>query len=529
MPNTNIAHVALDQTGSFCIIAIDESTTFVESQPRLTPEEEAKIEAKVRAKVVWLNNTEAASMPERPSPYTLDSMYASFRYQARDEHSWFDREICRYPLHFMVAKFLDAGKLPNDWKALLLEWPHVSVNDPARVAYTRSPEHGEADRQTVTSLGKYLRRHFNIPDHEIRDACMQAKGGVVHITRDMKRMIWAVQTGPKSCMQDENWDSSDHPYNVYDPAYGWGLAYRVEEDEDGNEQCVARALVHEDEDGYKCFVRSYRKSSGYSYADEGMEATLRELGYERVSGWPNGTRLARIERDWGDILLPYIDGDEQNVSDRGSYLEIDCNGYLSGTNTDGTAAGSRYAVCDDCGEDIEHEEDAHEVGRPEEEQIVCECCLDRNYTRVLGRWNMHYYVADEDVVETTRGDSVDGNYLEDVGVVRTGDEEYAYEGDCVRASDDEWYDIDTLDDNNIVELDSPYHDGYGNTYVYAPDSDTVQTRDGGVYHEDDEDVYLLDDEYVHVSEMSDDDRAALGLPIDPVEPDGQVKLPITVV
>lgn len=529
MPNTNIAHVELNPTGGFRIINVDEATV-VEPQSFLTPEEQARVEAAMREQALWQINNEAASMPERPATHTLDAMYASFRSQLRNEHSWFDREVGRYPLHFAVAKFLDAGKFPNDWKALLLEWPHVSVNDPARVAYTRSPEHGEADRQTVTSLGKYLRRHFNVPDHEIRDACMQAKGGVVHITHSMERMIWAVQTGPKSCMQDEGWGFYDHPYNVYAPKYGWGLAYRVEVDEDGDEHCVARALVHEDEDGFKCFVRSYRKSDGYSYADEGLEATLREMGYEHLRSWPGGTRLARIERHDGKILLPYIDGDEQSVSDCGSHLEIDCEGSLSGTSTDGTAAGQRYAICDDCEEDIEDEDDAHTVGRPGHELVVCEHCCNRNYTLVTGCWGERYFLHDEDAVETTRGDFVDSDYFEDAGVVVTGDGEYAYEVDCVRASDDEWYDKDTLDSNNIVYLDAPYEDRYGDVYYYAPGDDVVYTRDGGVYHEDDDNLYELPDgEYVHVSEMSDDDRAVLGLPIDPVEPDGQLKLPITAV
>lgn len=524
MPNTNInlARVELTPTGSFRIIAIDEASTFVEARAPLTPEEQSLIDEFNAREAMRALVHETASNPVNPSAAVRNHMYTNFRDATRHHQAWFHREFGRYPLHFTIEKFLNANKLPNDWKALLLEWPHVSVNDPARVAYTRSPEHGEADRQTVTSLGKYLRRHFNVPDHEIRDACAQAKGGVVHITRDMDRMIWAVQNGPSSCMQDDDWDDRSHPYNVYDPSHGWALAYRVEVDADGDEQCVARALVYEDGDD-KCFVRTYRKSTGYSYSDEGMEATLREMGYENVSGWPDGARLARLER-WGDIVLPYIDGCNQRVADRGSYLEIDDYGHLSGENTNGLASREHAGSCDRCDEDIDDEDDLHTVGRPDEEVTVCEHCRDYHYTYVLGHNRMRYYVEDDDVVETNCGDDVDREAMDELDVVETNNGDYAYAENCVRASNDEWYDEDDLDSEGIVELARAY-DGYR----FAPEHDCTETREGHFYHDDDlHDVHWLDSEseWVHEDDLSDEERIELGLPIPMVTADGQLKLPI---
>ena len=84
---------------------------------------------------------------------------------------WFRRETRRYELHPAVVELLEANNkpMPRDWQQLLLEWPHRSETDHNRVAYTPDEAKGIADRQTVTTIGKYLTRHFDLPDHVIRD------------------------------------------------------------------------------------------------------------------------------------------------------------------------------------------------------------------------------------------------------------------------------------------------------------------------------------------------------------------------
>ena len=58
---------------------------------------------------------------------------------------------------------------PISWHAVVLELPHIAT-DGVRVAYTRNDEHGEQNRQTVTTVGKYLKRHFpDLRDDVIRD------------------------------------------------------------------------------------------------------------------------------------------------------------------------------------------------------------------------------------------------------------------------------------------------------------------------------------------------------------------------
>ena len=58
---------------------------------------------------------------------------------------------------------------PTVWHQVMLELPHVAT-DGVRVAYTRDDAHGEQDRQTVTSVGKYIKRHWSyLRDDVIRD------------------------------------------------------------------------------------------------------------------------------------------------------------------------------------------------------------------------------------------------------------------------------------------------------------------------------------------------------------------------
>ena len=62
----------------------------------------------------------------------------------------------RFALHPAVVKALNSGLVPDDWKLLTLEWPHVSETDELRLAYTRDERGGLDNRQVITAVGKYL-------------------------------------------------------------------------------------------------------------------------------------------------------------------------------------------------------------------------------------------------------------------------------------------------------------------------------------------------------------------------------------
>lgn len=73
-----------------------------------------------------------------------------------------------HPLHPAVKAALEQYD-PADWVSLFWQWPYIATTDEAKLAYSRSEQHLIADRQTVTSIAKYLKQHFpTVPDHVLQ-------------------------------------------------------------------------------------------------------------------------------------------------------------------------------------------------------------------------------------------------------------------------------------------------------------------------------------------------------------------------
>ena len=127
---------------------------------------------------------------------------------AQISRPWHAREQNNATLHSAVRKAMRMSR-PKDWQELLLQWPHSADADPTRIAYTQNERKGEADVQTVTSLGKYLRMHFaNLPDHAIRDLVAAHSATGCEFVHTTKEMIAHLHRGPRSCMV---WDSYKDP------------------------------------------------------------------------------------------------------------------------------------------------------------------------------------------------------------------------------------------------------------------------------------------------------------------------------
>lgn len=382
----------------------------------------------------------------------------------RDERRWISREIQRYAMHPVIEAAIKLAR-PYDWQQLFLEWPHTAQGDKSKIAFTQNEDKGRRDIQTVTSIGKYLNRHFALPDHIIRDLVAQhgiaSEFKFVHTTAEM---IYHLHRGPGSCMvwsEDRGVRCLDgvtrHPYEAYNPKYGWHMAVRIEGDD-----TIGRALCMNNPDtGGKYYVRSYAKSreGSYSQADNGMENWLREQGYSKHSQWEEGERLAYYETH-DEFLAPYLDGSDKCVSIEDGCLVLDEDGEFACDQTGGCPSSVNRDTfeCAQCGDDTD-EDDGYWVGRTEDER-VCQHCLDNDFVYAYGRRGNQYYIATDNAIY------VDGQA--------------------------EWYDPDYLSDNEIVELTNG---------EYAPMDEAVDIN-GDWYHIDDEricrtedtDEYLLCDE-----------------------------------
>lgn len=354
----------------------------------------------------------------------IDTLAGVLNRRPSFEHIWHAREQNRYPLHPAVREAVMLTS-PIDWHLLVLQWPHVSIQDAARLAYTRNCEHGAADRQTVTSIPKYLAQHFpNLQSHIVRDICAKFGSHEFRITHDLDQMLEWLAKSPKSCMRWDGWSEGNfHPYKAYDPRFGWGMAVRIDSGE-----IMARALVNEQE---KCFVRSFGavdNDRGHSQCDSALNSWLQAQGYSYDNSW-SGCKLARIERH-GELVAPYIDGDSQHVDDCGDHLVICDDGEYECTSTSGTAECVNGSHCEHCDSRIGRNDNSFWSGRYED-RLICESCCDEHYVFAYGVNGNQYYERYDDC--TNIGDEyyVD-RYFSDNNIVFAQDaNEYMHQDDCV--------------------------------------------------------------------------------------------------
>ena len=356
----------------------------------------------------------------------------------RASRPWYHREFYRYPMHGVISEALKHAR-PLDWHQLVLEHPHTSTTDATKIAYTRDNRSGEADRQVTTTIGKYLARHFpSLKDNIIRDitALFTATGiKIVHTTAEM---IYHLNRGPKSCMQSSSFNLSQHPYNVYDPQYGWAMCVREE-----NGDTVGRALVMIKNDNNKYFVRTYLKpkdNNGYSHSDNVMEAWLQSNGFAKECSW-RGEKLKAIPHGTGGYVAPYLDGDYKRADLIGSHFIIEQDGEYAMDDTGGRTQQEDMATCEDCNDDFP-EDDGYWVGS-HEDRHVCNNCHEYNYTLAYSRRGYEYNIHNDYVIRVN-GEYYDEDYLGDNEIIELANGDYAKLEDAVEI-DGDWYETDDED------------------------------------------------------------------------------------
>ena len=412
-------------------------------------------------------------------------------YEGRE---WFHQQYNRHHLHPAVYDMMLHYR-PDDYQQLLLEWPHKSLTDPNRLAYTRDERsamhNGDSDiKAVITTIGKYLTRHFrHAPSDMIRDlAAKYTYGGTIVLTKDMREMVSAVMNGPRSCMSHRfnltcTCDGRQrHPYEVYDPAIGWGMAVRSEGD-----TVLGRCLVYDDGE-VKGFVRSYKRERdecSHSGADEAIETWLKSQGYTKWSGWDD-LRVRRYALTRGGYLMPYLDGKDQYVSDDDDehFIIASCGDY-DASNTNG-GINTYSHTCEDCGEGFDGDNEGAYVG-VHEDCHVCDGCLG-NYTYAYGRRGERYYVRDEDAVYVN-DEYYDSNYLSDNNIIELANGDYEHMDNVVWIeSEDAYYHADdddicyAEDTHQYEHVNNCWRCEYSNNW-YTDDEDYVEI-DGNKYHPD---------------------------------------------
>ena len=422
---------------------------------------------------------------------------------------WYKRELMQAKLHPAVVTAL-VNKRPKEWHLVVLQHPHIA-EDNTRLAYTQSDLKGEANLQTVTSIGKYLKRHWpDTPDHILHSWASTYSPDAFYLQDTKLDIIRAVEFGPSSCMQSTNrysgspFDTDNlpalkdgtidedaldtHPYACYDPQYGWKVAVRKSGD-----KILGRALVN----GTK-FVRSYAvpAGEGRSEPDAHLEAWMEKQGISHASSWPEGTRLAKLDHPREDgLMCPYLDGSRDNVDVYRNYLEIVASGEYEAQQTDGTLEDRGGSTCEDCGSRVV-EDETYFVGR-NEDRCVGSCCIG-NYTMVrsdTGRRYDEYYVPDDEAARVNGKNYDTENLPDDIVCLEDGD--YANIDDCV-CIEDEYY---HQDDYRVFPLEEETEDGDH----YALKENTWVDGDGKRYHDEKEhwedyagDKWTMDEPYEEV-------------------------------
>ena len=453
--------------------------------------------AALPAKTITLEQSLGALYPLGSHPHDFWEYFTTLKSIFVRTRTWHAREQMAAELHPSVSNVLVVDHLREyvaDWREMVLEWPHVADGDPLKVAYTQSDRHGEADRQTVTTVGRYIKRHApTIPDHELRDLVALVTPDTFTLTHDMAQMLRAVMDGPQSCMDGRHFDqASEHPYNAYDPAHGWGMLVRTNAQGD----VMGRCVVNTGETAVRGlgshhigphFVRSYGRDTpdGYSSTDQAIEAYLKNMGYTKSSRWADGLKLNKIECDHRTYLMPYLDGGSSNVDDAGDYFVIRANGDLSACSTSGAITLDQGRDCDHCGSTIYQNDDSYGAGY-NENTLICEDCYQHNYVHAIGR-NGAEYLAEQDectYIESRSQYYVD-NYFTSNGILETRSGDYAHEDDVILLSNDEYITEDELDDGDYVPLEKTADNGAS----YALESDCWQDAITGAWYVADEIEY----------------------------------------
>lgn len=266
------------------------------------------------------------------------------------------------------------------WSSHLDEIPdhyaHVALDDPTMIAFTASPEHGEADRQTRMKPGRYLQRFYpNLTPKQVafyadwwrtgsKPLAVPDHGELLFATTELE-MIRVYAYGPGSCMLGEDC------VRVY-AAGDLALAYFQV-----GKAVMARALCWPAKkvfgrvyptpdawDEYDDQVPEYDSEDDAEAWQQALFNKLKAEGYTHVAegGSFNGARIQAIPYDGYDDdewVMPYLDL-SYRLNFHGNHFTLHSHGDWSSTETGGTMTGPQHTSntteCDHCGGEVDNDE-----------------------------------------------------------------------------------------------------------------------------------------------------------------------------
>jgi hypothetical protein len=224
---------------------------------------------------------------------------------------------------------------------------HMADKHPGKIAFTESPEKGEADIQLVISPTAYLARFFkdHISQRDIRDIGSMFETGEyeLHISSRPEDFEMVYENAPNvcgdgsgatSCMRYKRTEFNNGRGLPHHPAYVYGagdLAIAWIKNDDG--EILGRTVIWPEK---KTYVRVYGIGANYQAL---MHTLLKRQGYRHTNEF-TGAKLLKIEiptnhHGYDSYLMTYLD----NRCSR--YLQDNGDHFVMTTDEDGNV----YADC----------------------------------------------------------------------------------------------------------------------------------------------------------------------------------------